>query len=205
MSSSERHRDWQPPAVALDRRPTRSMRGGGAMAVASPGDDPAHAAALAERDRRAFEDGYRAGREAASGDLHEATGALSRLVAELAASRAALLKDVESNLTAVALAAARHLIGREVVADPSLVAGLVARGIDLVKPESPLTVRMNPEDLDRVREQLTPALEHESMAVRWLADETIARGGYRLESPGRLIDGRLEEALRALYERLVYE
>jgi flagellar assembly protein FliH len=202
MSSSDTLRGWDPPAVTLDRRARgpRSVSGSG-----PDGRDPAVVAAEAALQRRAFDEGYRAGRDDASGTLREATAAIARLAAELAESKGALLKDVEANLTAVALTAARHLVGREVAADPALVAELVARGIDLVKPESPLTLRMNPADLESVREALTPTLDHESMTVRWLPDETIARGGYLLESPGRLIDGRLEEALRALYERVVYE
>jgi flagellar biosynthesis/type III secretory pathway protein FliH len=202
MNSSDTLRGWDPPAVALDRRSRGPRFGSGRT---PDGMDPETAAAHAALQRRAFDEGYRAGRDDASEALRETTAALARLVTELAESKAALLKDVEANLTAVALSAARHLVGRDVAADPTIVAELVSRGIDLVKPDSPLTIRMNAADIDAVRDRLTPALEHESMTVRWVSDDTMARGGYLLESPGRLVDGRLEESLRALYERIVYE
>lgn len=205
MNSSDLLHDWQPPSVAFERRPARASRFGGAAAGGDDGLDPAARSAEAERQRRAYEEGYRAGREDAAADLRGAVAAVDQLAAEIGDSRTALLKDAEANIVAVALSAARHLVGREIDADPALVAGLVARGIDLVKPDSPLTLRLNPADLESVREELSPALDHESMTVRWLPDEAIARGGYLLESPGRLVDGRIEEALRALYERIVYE
>ena len=39
-------------------------------------------------------------------------------------------------------------------------------------------------------------------AQHWVVDPSLEAGSFRLVSPERIIDGRVDVALRALYERL---
>jgi hypothetical protein len=40
------------------------------------------------------------------------------------------------------------------------------------------------------------------LTIQWNADPTLGRGDFVVESPQRVVDGRLDVALQALYERM---
>ena len=43
------------------------------------------------------------------------------------------------------------------------------------------------------------------VTLQWSADASVGRAGFVVESPQRLVDGRLDMALRRLYERFEKE
>jgi flagellar biosynthesis/type III secretory pathway protein FliH len=98
---------------------------------------------------------------------------------------------------------ARKLVQREVEADPTLMRTLVERALELVPLEPKLEVRLHPDDLSVLLSgSPVPAADNPSAAIKWTADPAIERGGFVVESPLRVVDGRTDFALRSLYERL---
>jgi flagellar biosynthesis/type III secretory pathway protein FliH len=206
---------WRPPALGgagpeidLNAAPVpwtvpdlegRPARDGASEGGEAPRVDPDEAFA------RGYAEGIAAGEARGRGELQAAGDALRNAAQALVSSRARILHDLEANLGAVAVAAARKLVQKEIEADPSLVRSLVERGLDLVKPDSPVEVRLHPADLEAVRADIRSLAEDQSLELTLVADPAIERGGFVLDTPRRTVDGRLEEGLRALYERLAYE
>lgn len=172
-----------------------------------PRSRPAEAPSLPapDPDASAYARGWAEGEEAAraEGDrrVREALALLETASAAVAELRADLTRDFRDQLHALSLAIARHLVLREVEADPDIMRALVARAVELVP--SPTTIRMHlhPDDLAALASWRRdfPSGGH---TMEWVADPETERGGCRVETPHRLIDGRLDQSLVALFDRM---
>lgn len=178
---------WAPPALE-ERRPVpqRAPRG--------------------EREL-GYEEGYAAGvadgREAGDARVEPALRALDGLIQRLEATEAEFARERERNLTALALVVARKLVQQELELRPEVLQTLVNKALELLPAGSASEVRMHPADL----EALVPAIEKLALegrvpAVQWVGDPALSRGSFMVDSPARVIDGRLDTALRQLYERI---
>lgn len=216
-SSPENFRTWRPPAAGPADQPSvrpllrprrREVGAWTAPSLDGPAT-PVYPDETAEESAAARESGWQAGleegirrgaaeRQSLAQAVAQATRSMSELCERLEADRAA-------DVTALALAIARHLVMRELVADPSILEGLVSRGLEQIKPDGPINVRLNPEDYAQLESGFDCLTTLETGPVRWLSDETVGRGGFVMETPRRLVEGRVEDALRRIYERLVYE
>ena len=169
--------------------------------VAEPepaGPSEAELAWLAGRD---------AGRDEAVAAVEErlagALEALAGAVASLHAERAAYVESLEANLYALAVAVAGQVVQREVATDPGIVRELVRKAIDVLPLDSRIEVRLNRDDLAALEGHLDLfAPGGRRLEVQWTPDPAIERGGFAIETPQRVVDGRVDQALLALYERL---
>jgi len=108
-----------------------------------------------------------------------------------------------ANLPALALAVARHLVQREVMVDPSVMHDLVERALALTPLSGPVTVRLHPADLDALGDVTAFASSSgATLELKWVGDATILRGGCTVETAASVVDGRVDQALLDLYERL---
>lgn len=155
-----------------------------------------------DREERAYSRGL------AEGQHREAEAAEARLIGTMAlltaatnalyASREGYRAAMEEAVSALALAVARQLIGREVAADPSVLKELVTRATAEVGATRDLTVRLHPEDLAALEGPHAPALPD----LRLVPDESMSRGGCVVETPGRVVDARIETSLLELFRKL---
>jgi len=183
---------WPLPdlSAALPQAPPPSVE-----EAAPSAEEQAYARGVADGGRQARDEHERTLRA-----LRESAAALAQALRQ---ARAAWLDGLEANLHALALAVARQVIDREVAAAPEIVAELVRRALALVDVPDAITVRVNPADVAGVE-----ALRHGPddgvalPAFALVADPALSRGGCVVETPGRLVDGRVETALLALYDRL---
>ena len=177
------------------------------LRAVQPEAPPPAEEAAASAEQRAYERGLADGSQQAHDEhertlraLRESTAALARALRQ---ARAAWFDALEADLHALAVTVARRIIDREVTAAPEIVAQLVRQAIALVDVPDAITVRVNPADLAAVE-----ALRHgpddagAPSAFTLAADPAISRGGCVVETPGRLVDGRVETALQALYDRM---
>lgn len=149
------------------------------------------------------EEGRREARAALEAEWRNALQILAAAAEVVRASRNRWLDTADENLFALATAVARQIIDREVATEPALVLDLVRRAIDELDAGGPVAIRLHPDDLTIVRERL----EHTSagdgpLDLEFIADPTIGRAGCIVEHQHRLVDGRVETALVALYQRL---
>lgn len=168
-----------------------------------------HAAPTARRTEadeaydRGFAEGLREGTARSEQRVRTALETLGRVGEYLHTAQSSFVRDRARDLHGLALAVARKLVQREVTADPALLRELVDRALELVPLEPRLEVRLHPDDLSVLLSGPAAAdAESRSPAIQWLADPAIERGGFVVESPLRIVDGRTDFALRSLYERL---
>ena len=129
--------------------------------------------------------------------------ALTQVAEAFEASRAGFERDRERDLTGLALAVARRIVLREVTADPAIVRSLVTRALELLPLDRSFEVRLNPEDLGVLGTDLEGAVPPGiAPMIQWAGDPALERGSFVIESPLRVVDGRSDVALRALYDRL---
>ncbi|HVP13956.1 MAG TPA: FliH/SctL family protein [Terriglobales bacterium] len=158
-----------------------------------------------EAFERGFAEGLEEGAARAQHRVRTALDALGRVGESLHAMQSALLRDRSRDLHALALAIARKLVGREVAADPALVGQWVTGALELVPPDSRCEVRLHPDDLASFAGDLPKGGGEGEPSIRWVGDPTLERGEFLVEGPHRIVDGRTDFALRALYERLGHE
>jgi flagellar assembly protein FliH len=176
---------------------------------------PGSGRGLAEREpptaeQRAFEAGVAAGvaEERARNEerARDAMQTLARAAEQLEAIQAEFARDRERDLHGLALAVARQMLQREVQLDPTLVVGWVRRALELLPLDTLIEVRMHPGDLaalgEAAKESLSPGAH---VQLTWVADAGLDPGGFVLETPQRVVDGRADVALRQLYERLDHD
>lgn len=153
-----------------------------------------------------FEDGYRDGVAAERDRLRCAVAAAESALDGIRAGERSWQENVVENLSALAVAIARSIVGRELTTDPTTVAELVKRALAEFPIDQPMRVRVNPEDLGLL--SIPSAERGDAIAiapnrdVRWLADARVERGGCIVEGRERIIDGRVDTALERLYRQL---
>jgi flagellar assembly protein FliH len=195
---------WLPPA--LTRVPEVASVANAAWTLPDLGAP----LAAAEPVDASFEAGYAAGVQdgaaQAGQQLRPAVQMLQGVARELETRRADLLNDRQRDLEALALAVARRMVQREVQTDPTVLRDWIANALALLPHDLTVDVRLHPEELAAIaplRDSLVPA--DSDVKLHWIADASVGRAGFVVESPQRLVDGRLDMALRALYERLGQE
>ena len=152
---------------------------------------------------RGYDDGRREAMDEAERTLKRAAGLLVSAAEALEACRAAIVRELEDSVYLLALAVARQLVDREVAADPGIVRDLLQKGFETLPIGSRVEVHLHPEDLEALRTQFgLPAGEGRASEIQWVADLGVERGGCTLETPHRVIDGRIDEMMKELYQRM---
>lgn len=159
---------------------------------------------------RAYQRGVAEGRAQAEAEaaarLESTAAALQDAAAQVRENERKFTGQLEENLAAVAVAIARHIIGREVNTDPAAVAVLVRRAVAEFPMDQPLRIRVHPADLALLTTARGPDGEPMALAggrdVTWLADPRLERGGSIVEGRERIVDGRVDEALERVFRRL---
>jgi flagellar assembly protein FliH len=116
------------------------------------------------------------------------------------------LSVVEENLSALAVAIARQIIGRELRGDADAIADMVRRALVEFPIDQPLRVRLSPQDLSTIASLSTRSGDAVPIApgrdLRWLADPLLEPGSCVVEGKERIVDGRADRALERIYRRL---
>lgn len=156
--------------------------------------------------QRGFDDATRAERERAEARCATALASVAGVAAQLETIVAEFACDRERDVHAVAMAAARHIVQQEVAADAAIVGQLVRRAIELLPQDHLIEIKLHPADLATLEGALASmAPSGRGVTLQWSADAEVERGSFLVETPHRIIDGRTDTALRALYERFEHE
>lgn len=187
----ERCMPWQVPEVS---GPTVSRRGDAV-------DD-----LRAERQKAAregFEEGRRAGLEAARKEVAARAEALEKALDALARPFEELDQRFLAEIVELVQAVARQMLRRELRMDPTHVVGVVREGLAaLPMAAADVVVRLHPDDAAVVNECL--AGDAAGRGWRIEADPLMERGGCIVVTPQSQVDCRLEtrlgRSIAALFE-----
>jgi flagellar biosynthesis/type III secretory pathway protein FliH len=160
--------------------------------------EASRAAVQADAERRGFEAGYAAGREAALAEVTE-TMAAARADAEVVRAR------VADPALLLARRMAEKIVGRAIALEPAVLGEIAAQALAASRATSgQLVLRVHPDDLPaleaerpRWRERLAAAVQ-----LRVVTDPAVGRAGCVVETPAGRVDARLGPQLDAL-ERAV--
>lgn len=156
---------------------------------------------------RGFEEGRLTGEMAEGARLRTAVQATEEALRAFHEGELRWHGAIEENLCALAVAIARHVVGREVQQEPALIQDLVRRSLTEFPIDQQLTVRVNPQDLATITGRSVAGGEGPVSAnrdLRWVADPRIAPGGCVIEGRDRIVDGRVDTALERIWRRLTY-
>jgi flagellar assembly protein FliH len=146
-------------------------------------------------------DGERAARATLEQSLHAALGMLSQAAQSVTLHEARWVTNIEENIAALGVSVARHIVQREIAADPTLVATLVSNALAQYPVDQEITIRVSPEDLATCR-SVIDADNGGARTLRWIGDASIERGGCLTEGRERIIDGRVDTALERAYRTI---
>jgi flagellar assembly protein FliH len=130
--------------------------------------------------------------------------ALQKSVESIEHSRAAWLKHWRASAVHVAAEIAARLIRRELKSEPAIALDLVAEALELAAGGGEITVRMNPEDHQRLgnqAEELVARLRSLGPA-KVIPDERVSPGGCQVETRFGRIDQTFEAQLARIEEEL---
>jgi flagellar assembly protein FliH len=167
-------------------------------------EQAAYCRGFADGERNGYEQGERAGNEAARKELASLLQGLKHLLQELEGLRRREARGFEKELVELALAVARKVVGREVAAQPEGVAHLLRDALGRIEHAGPLTIRMNPSDLELLAGEQAQVLEGlaDPGRVRFEADASLSAGGCVIESDAGDIDARVEQRFHIVEEAL---
>jgi flagellar assembly protein FliH len=156
----------------------------------------AHAAGIRE--------GEIAGRNRAGAELQPVLERLARSIQEITNLRARLRREAESDVVQLALAIARRVVRREIVADPDALRGLVVAALEKLHGQEISRVKVHPSHSAMVKASLQQVLSGGLVEV--LSDSSRELGSVVFETArGNLdasVDTQLQEIERGLTDRL---
>lgn len=151
--------------------------------------------------------GDTAAREAFAAATETVTSNLTAMLSELETRKVELQAQAEADLLQLAMAIARRIVRHELSLRPDSILPTVNEAISLANDRSDLIVRVNPDDLTPIEQEL-PALRQaftDLGKVHLEADPEMVRGGVCVVSNDGEVDMRLEEQLRAIEQALIGE
>lgn len=198
------HARWAPEDLASRPSPVPPPT---VVEAAMPVPDP-HEAMLAEAYAQGFEEGRLEGERGEQARLRTAVAAAQEALDALRDGEQRWTGTIEENVCALAVAIARHVIGREVEVDRGPVAAHVRRAIGEFGTERALRVRVHPQDLALLNGHGADDDHADALGagreLRWVPDVGVERGGCVVEGRERIVDGRVDTALERVYRRLTY-
>lgn len=126
-----------------------------------------------------------------------------RLIREMSEARQTLLKNWEENIMQIAAAIAYQTILREPTILRQASIDLLREALELAMNCTTLKIRMNPDDVENLRDQIDSVREETGNIAKSevIPDSKITRGGCLVETSLGVVDERLETRL----ERIVAE
>jgi flagellar assembly protein FliH len=158
----------------------------------------AEARADAERIREdARNEGYAAGRADAIASLEPALAALTQAIGDLRMQQAEMATELERRAVELGLALSKKIVGVTIGLDPAKVVGAVEMALRGIVERGRITVLVNPDDLEIVREAMDGLRASLGGIDHWdvQAERRVGRGGCIVRTPVGDIDARVETKL----------
>ena len=131
--------------------------------------------------------------------LASATAALTAAAQQLEAAAVPVADDIRETVVGTVLTLLEDLLGRELALADSPVLDAVRRALTLCPADAPAVVRVHPDDLGEVPEDVLAELPD---SVRVVGDPSVERAGAVAETGPRRIDAQLMAALERVQQVL---
>lgn len=136
--------------------------------------------------------------------LAPAVSALQQAAADLQDAKQTWLAQWESNVIHLAVAIAGRVIRSELERRPDISLSLIREALELAAGNHGVRLQLNPEDLETLGSEVQSLIDAASGVgdVELMADDTIGRGGCRVETRFGVIDQQIESQLKRIEEEL---
>jgi flagellar biosynthesis/type III secretory pathway protein FliH len=143
-------------------------------------------------------DGRKAGIYEGLKEIETMLHSLRQAMQDIRKFRKELCLKAEKETVSLSLAIARKILAQEPAADPKVIAAVVKKSFETVAINAPVRIRINPSELDYLRERrhLIP-IEGE---VSFVEDASISCGGCVVESLSGDVDARIESQMDMVAE-----
>ncbi|HEY5340757.1 MAG TPA: FliH/SctL family protein [Candidatus Aquilonibacter sp.] len=148
--------------------------------------------------------GHAEGSAAADREMSDMMATMRNLVDMARVERHKLMESAEPELVRLAIGIAERVLHQQIALDRSVVVEMAKVAIGRLVEKESVTVRVNPGDLERMREHRDELLSSgEIKNFRVVEDQRVDRGGVVVETDGGTIDARIStqvnEAKRVLH------
>src|SRR4030081_3110788 len=168
-------------------------------------DAAARADTIAQDARkRGHQAGFESGRDAADREMNDMLVTMRGLLEMARAERHKLMEEAEPELVRLALGIAERVLHQQVALDRGVVVEMAKTAISRLIERDSVTVRVNPADLERMREHRDELIAIGDVKnLRVVEDKRVDRGGVIVDTDAGTIDARigtqLEEARKILH------
>lgn len=213
------YRRWDPPSFDDGSAPAPTdpdpaapcVAGSGQSPTQTPPEKPSPLPEL-QRDQKiklptaeqieamfeqAREEGNAVGYEAGKAEARIEAERLSELVRGMDEALDRLGGEVAEEIVALAIAIARQMVKHTLADHPATIAETVREALQQL-PQSKVRIHVHPDDAALIREYHADQLEHGHHQL--IEDDTMTRGGCRLQAAGCEIDATLETRWRRILE-----
>ena len=148
--------------------------------------------------------GHAEGAAAADREMSDMMATMRNLVDMARVERHKLMEGAEPELVRLAVGIAERVLHQQIALDRGVVVEMARVAIARLVEKESVTVRVNPGDLERMREHRDELLSNgEIKNFRVVEDQRVDRGGVVVETDGGTIDARIStqvnEAKRVLH------
>ena len=168
-------------------------------------DAAARADAIAQDARkRGRDEGYAAGRDEVDREMNDMLVTMRGLLEMARVERHKLIEEAEPELVKLAVGIAERVLHQQVALDRGVVVEMAKTAIARLIERDSVTVRVNPADLERMREHRDELIAIGDIRnLRVVEDQRVDRGGVVVDTGAGTIDARigtqLEEARKILH------
>lgn len=162
----------------------------------------------AQKVQEAYQEGLsrgtEAGKEAFEATLAECAAALTSAGDQLEAAHRAFLENLEPQVIALVKDIAAKVIAVELQTNDAILARTVSRALSELVGEHAITLLLNPQDLEAMRDQEVKLLDSfpRITTLNLEADESIAPGSCIARTDTMDVDGRLDTLLAHVLDSL---
>jgi flagellar biosynthesis/type III secretory pathway protein FliH len=148
--------------------------------------------------------GHAEGAAAADREMNDMMTTMRNLVDMARVERHKLMESAEPELVRLAVGIAERVLHQQIALDRGVVVEMAKVAIARLVEKESITVRVNPGDLERMREHRDELLNNGDIKnFRVVEDQRVDRGGVVVETDGGTIDARIatqvNEAKRVLH------
>lgn len=179
-----------------------------AAGVAPPGTRDSTVTTPSPMSQQALQDAYARGQrdalENAGAGLEQTAQHLARVLAEVDQLRSSLIRRSREDMLRLVMAIAEQVIHQEISVQPAIVTRIIEQALQASVRADHYRIHINPADLAAVNEQKPLFLASISGLKNLIieADQTITRGGCRVESDLGEVDATIESQLATIRQAL---
>lgn len=150
-----------------------------------------------------FAQGHADGQTAASAELDDMLTTMRGLVDVARAERHKIIEGAEPEIIKLAMLVAEKIVHQQISLDKTVVLSMARAAIARLVNRETVTVRVNPADIETIREQKDKMLANSDIEhLRIVEDNRVDRGGVVMETESGTIDAKImtqvKEAKRVL-------